>query len=378
MDVYIEKIKEKFGSFNYAELKTPYNPQNDTQHLFDMIPGLRSKALHRSISQNSPSNRSDLTLRIIKTADNNLSIVKKPASTPNTPTTNHSTNVDDSRRIVDLTENDGKPISAAKKRSLERRKSIHKTKLTKDLENEKNQSKNDDQAGKSYQVMRRKSVGLEKVQPKKVSSVTLKRKSIHSSSCNNLAEEMVPVKRGRPPLLPPTVTNMSKASQSSTDAKEKTVPGTSHEKANISNDNKAIKSNKKRNRSVDSNTLVEDSELSKGGEGDTNKNEHVKIPKRMRVEIESRRGILESVGLGPKAMKDADNKEKLDDSTKLGKANSGEDVINISDDETWMSYQPKADDNGNKERKKSGEKKDNKKAVEVKNSVEQGDNKEPR
>lgn len=80
MDIYVENIKEKYGAFNYAELKTPFNPQTAEQHLHQMIPGLRSTRGRRR----SSIARSDLTLKIVKTADNHLSVVKKEPASANT------------------------------------------------------------------------------------------------------------------------------------------------------------------------------------------------------------------------------------------------------------------------------------------------------
>lgn len=59
MDVYIDNIKGKYGGFNYAELKTPFNPQMAEQHLHEMIPGLRSTRGRRR----SSVALSDLTLK---------------------------------------------------------------------------------------------------------------------------------------------------------------------------------------------------------------------------------------------------------------------------------------------------------------------------
>lgn len=86
MDIYIENIKEKYGGFNYAELKTPFNPQTAEQHLHQMIPGLRNARGRRR----SSTARSDLTLKIVKTADNHLSVVKKESATNINTTTNTS------------------------------------------------------------------------------------------------------------------------------------------------------------------------------------------------------------------------------------------------------------------------------------------------
>ncbi|GAB0100416.1 hypothetical protein DMENIID0001_164560 [Sergentomyia squamirostris] len=95
IDVHILKIKEKFGSFNYPEFRTQYDPLNELKQLQMMIPTYKGekkvlpKALTGDVQTNSLSNSSpknNLTYRIIKTADNNLSIapvVKKSTETMN-------------------------------------------------------------------------------------------------------------------------------------------------------------------------------------------------------------------------------------------------------------------------------------------------------
>ncbi len=73
--MYIKKLTVKFGSFNYPEFKTLFDPYKEEEQLEQMIPNYRS---HVNVlnSKKSTSN-SDLTYKIVKTADNNLSIFKK-------------------------------------------------------------------------------------------------------------------------------------------------------------------------------------------------------------------------------------------------------------------------------------------------------------
>lgn len=181
VDIYIENIIAKFGAFNYAELKTPFNPYNELQHLVDMIPGTRTGRPRRR----STAYKSDLRLCIVKTADNNLSIVKKCSD--RSPMTS---------KIIDLVDdNSSTPpphssSSSGKKRSSESKNKSNKllprnvsntvataTSMT-DEENSMQQ--------KRYQVLRRKSMAVEREQHKKVSAVILKRKSISVARAHEL------------------------------------------------------------------------------------------------------------------------------------------------------------------------------------------------
>uniref|UniRef100_A0A1B0ESV0 Putative kinase c-binding protein 1 n=1 Tax=Lutzomyia longipalpis TaxID=7200 RepID=A0A1B0ESV0_LUTLO len=83
IDVHIAKIKDKFGEFHYPEFRTPYDPQNEIKQLQLMIPSYMcdkknlAKVLNPKIpptTTTSTSPKNNLTYRIIKTADNNLSI----------------------------------------------------------------------------------------------------------------------------------------------------------------------------------------------------------------------------------------------------------------------------------------------------------------
>ncbi|XP_059621790.1 MYND-type zinc finger-containing chromatin reader Zmynd8-like [Phlebotomus argentipes] len=77
IDVHIAKIKDKFGVFNYPDFRTPYDPQNEVKQLQMMIPTYNmsdKKPLAKLLNATSASPKNNLTYRIIKTADNNLSI----------------------------------------------------------------------------------------------------------------------------------------------------------------------------------------------------------------------------------------------------------------------------------------------------------------
>ncbi|KAH8407955.1 hypothetical protein KR222_005405 [Zaprionus bogoriensis] len=77
VEVHIEHIKEKIGSFHYAPYRTPYDPLEEQQQLEAMMPGV-----HDVISrQLAPANKTPLQFLIRKTAGDKLSIVKKTKTT---------------------------------------------------------------------------------------------------------------------------------------------------------------------------------------------------------------------------------------------------------------------------------------------------------
>lgn len=169
MDVYIENISAKYGSFNYAELKTPFNPQLAEQHLHDMIPGLRTARGRRRSSTARP----DLTLKIVKTADNNLSVVKKDQIPKE---------VAPIKRTVDITGDEAvsrtpTPPSAVLARRKTSDTRIKRSKST----NRHSEGKLPTLDQKSYQVMRRKSMAVEKLDQKRMSALQAKAELLNSS-----------------------------------------------------------------------------------------------------------------------------------------------------------------------------------------------------
>lgn len=78
-ETYIGKLKRKFGQFRYAEFRTQVEANKLDQHLEAMIPGVLKR-----ISENEDSQKAKLMLRIIKTADNFLSISPLSESPPST------------------------------------------------------------------------------------------------------------------------------------------------------------------------------------------------------------------------------------------------------------------------------------------------------
>lgn len=153
-DIYIENVIKRFGGFHYAETRTPFNPLNEQQHLHDMIPGYRRL-------QPRSSFKSDLTLCIVKTADNNLSIVKRSA--------------DRSASAMSSKGGDSECSSNAATPSPTNSHSKKQMRIAKIAKNENG----GEGIEKQYQVLRRKSMVHEKEQQRKVSAVILKRKSVH-------------------------------------------------------------------------------------------------------------------------------------------------------------------------------------------------------
>lgn len=77
VEVHIEHIKEKIGSFHYAPYKTPYDPLKEQQQLEEMMPGVHD-VINRQLE---PANKTPLQFLIRKTAGDKLSIVKKTKTT---------------------------------------------------------------------------------------------------------------------------------------------------------------------------------------------------------------------------------------------------------------------------------------------------------
>lgn len=174
--MYIENIKARFGSFRYAEIKTPFNPQTVDKHLVDMIPSINgARGRRKSIAKH------DLTLKIVKTADNHLSVVKKDHPAKESPQI---------KRTIDIT-GDGAisrtptpPAQISSRRKTTTNRGKNTTRFSDG--NKKFETTLDK---KSYQVLRRKSMAVEKAEPKKVAAVIFKRKSIHSNSFANELED---------------------------------------------------------------------------------------------------------------------------------------------------------------------------------------------
>ncbi|XP_058445946.1 MYND-type zinc finger-containing chromatin reader Zmynd8 isoform X2 [Malaya genurostris] len=68
-DTYIAKLRKKYGQFQYAEFRTQVEANKLDEHLEAMLPGVLKR-----IAENGDSQKAKLMLRIIKTADNFLSV----------------------------------------------------------------------------------------------------------------------------------------------------------------------------------------------------------------------------------------------------------------------------------------------------------------
>lgn len=159
VDVYVDNIMAKYGAFKYAVLKTPFNPQLADQHLLDMIPDLRTVRNRRR----SSTARSDLTLKIVKTADNNLSVVKKDQTAKELPQIKRTVDIT-GEGTVSRTPTPPSAVLARRKTSDTR---IKRTKST----NRNSDGKLATLDPKSYQVLRRKSMAVDKLDPKRVSAI---------------------------------------------------------------------------------------------------------------------------------------------------------------------------------------------------------------
>lgn len=143
-------------------MKTPFNPQTIEEHLFDMIPTLNGQGRRRTNSV-----RSDLTLRIIKTADNNLSVVKKGQSAKDSLQL---------KRTVDITGD--KAVSRTPtppQTQAHRRQTIDIRSKRVKVTNRYGTNSTDNLP---MQMTRRKSVAVDLTGSKKPSSIAFKRRSI--------------------------------------------------------------------------------------------------------------------------------------------------------------------------------------------------------
>lgn len=200
--MYIANIINKFGSFRYADIKTPFNPQTTLyEHLLHMIPTLTGKYY------NPHQAKSDLTLRIIKTGDNHLSVVKKSQSAKEALAP---------KRTVDIT-GDGtiSRTPTPPKPPAPRRQTI-------DIRSKRFKTANRIGGGGddlhvsdsvAFDMQRRQSVAVENLRPKKVAAtVAFKRRSIEltadaknlSAPAKTIAREMAtPPQQPQQPQPPP-------------------------------------------------------------------------------------------------------------------------------------------------------------------------------
>lgn len=161
----MKKIIHKFGSFVHAPAKRLYDPYKENEQLQEMIPSIRTY-LNTPVSS-SPS-KSDLTYKIVKTADNNLSIVKKNESPNNIEMDEGATEKDISTKID----------TSSKRKSL--KMSVEKEK-TKKVKSDEKAASEGDQPIKVYHVIRRGSSDpVDSDESSKIKTVIIKRKSENS------------------------------------------------------------------------------------------------------------------------------------------------------------------------------------------------------
>lgn len=210
VDLYIENIIAKFGDFRYAEFKTPFNPPIIDEHLPAMIPGLSGANGRRSDTA-----RSDLTLRIVKTADNHLSVVKKGAKDP-LPF----------KRTVDLSKdgNRSRTPTQAKSNALRRGTVDVRAKTTKSSNRQSNVNTPD-----SY---RRQSVAVERLHVKRPET-SIGRRSIESANDkkNMSAPTRIPMRESAAANQPASALNVS-ATSSKTSSRSKQSQNSRKRKGN--------------------------------------------------------------------------------------------------------------------------------------------------
>ncbi|XP_037956524.1 protein kinase C-binding protein 1 isoform X2 [Teleopsis dalmanni] len=86
VELYIQNIKQKIGGFNYAPFKTPYDPSIELEQLETMMPGVSEFIKKQKNCNAKPS----LQYKIVKTADNHLSIIKKNIANESAIESDHS------------------------------------------------------------------------------------------------------------------------------------------------------------------------------------------------------------------------------------------------------------------------------------------------
>lgn len=129
------------------------------QHLFSMIPGLRTARGRRR----SSAARSDLTLKIVKTADNNLSVVKKDQIAKELPQI---------KRTVDITGDEAVSRTPTPPQAVLSRRKTSDTRIKRSKStNRHSDGKLTTLDSKSYQVLRRKSMAVEKLDQKRVNVI---------------------------------------------------------------------------------------------------------------------------------------------------------------------------------------------------------------
>lgn len=178
--MYIKKITIKFGSFVFATRKITYNPDAEDEQLEMLIPNIRPYLAQRNGA------RSDLTFKIVKTADNSMSIVKKsdPSVVPSNQSPHSYTSATPS---VMSTASNGQDDAARNKTSTA---DASQTSSPKNGSMNPRVMVNKDASMQRYQVMHRDSLddnsdSVGNTEMGKVKAVILKRKSMAASSMSS-------------------------------------------------------------------------------------------------------------------------------------------------------------------------------------------------
>lgn len=171
ISAHIENIRTVVGAFNYAQPRTPYDPCNEMKQLEEMMPGVFEYMKKQQAIQKPP-----LTLRIVKTAGNSLSIVMKTDSGTDSDHSNQglerkrkffneSNDIKTHKEKEERKSNDELPTTSAKPLSPLKPTIISKSIIPKTYANKSN-----------YEVIA-KPQNKDETNSTKISSVILKRKS---------------------------------------------------------------------------------------------------------------------------------------------------------------------------------------------------------
>lgn len=227
VEFHISKIKSRFGAFNYAALRIPFDPTNLNTQFEMMIPNWDKSTYTlkiEPIDTVTSITKSKLTYKIIKTADNNLSISpvsggqfrlngddsSSSISAYSTPNKNDNNSIIDTSIKSPIKESNSKPNSARSSPNKNNANSkepsispkgvspIHQNTCSNKITIER---KNFDGGQKTYQILRRKSSevnsdsaaksddSLNKSDSEKLKRVIIKRKS------NNWNMLTIPLKK---------------------------------------------------------------------------------------------------------------------------------------------------------------------------------------
>lgn len=151
LDIHIEKIRAKFGDFKYMELRTPYDPKRDDEQLQMMIPTFSK------FSFDAKNTKSKLTYKIVKTADNNMSISPVLNGGGGSGSLLERTTSTPTSSILKREDESSVPFSSSASAAVPSAKKTTKFTTGKALLGRRPNTDDGDDKTKTYQVMRRKS-----------------------------------------------------------------------------------------------------------------------------------------------------------------------------------------------------------------------------